>query len=138
MLLEISRIKITFFKIDINQAPTFFFSYFIASALYFYVPFGRLRKFSLPDFGIRSRRSNNASPLILLARSKSFRIKVTLLAWRAQRLASSKTPTRQASEASWRATSAELWNRRSESMPPAIDLTTLWNGALGRRFLVAL
>jgi len=38
---------------------------------------------------------------------------VTRLAWMAQRLVSSKRPTRYASDASWRARMAEDWKRRS-------------------------
>merc|ERR1711907_642627 len=58
---------------------------------------------------------------------------VTLLAWMAQRLVSSKRPMREASEASWRAMTAEDWNLRLLLKPPAISLTSLWNGSFLRR-----
>ena len=54
---------------------------------------------------------------------------VTLLAWMAQRLVSSKRPTRYASAASWRAATALLWNLRSVLKSWAISLTSLWNGS---------
>merc|ERR1711930_39937 len=55
---------------------------------------------------------------------------VTLLAWMAQRLVSSNSPTRQASLASCRAITAELWKRRSVLKSWAISLTRRWNGSL--------
>ena len=58
---------------------------------------------------------------------------VTLLAWMAQRLVSSKTPTKYASQASWRAITAEDWNRRSVLKSWAISRTNLWNGSFLRR-----
>merc|ERR1719232_1250882 len=51
---------------------------------------------------------------------------VTLLAWMAQRLGSSKRPTM---EASWRARTAEDWNLSSLLYSEAISLTSLWNGS---------
>merc|ERR1719430_2808544 len=53
---------------------------------------------------------------------------VTLLAWMAQRLVSSKSPTRYASLASCRAPTAADWNRRAVLKSCAISLTNLWNG----------
>merc|ERR1712224_951651 len=58
---------------------------------------------------------------------------VTRLAWMAQRLVSSKSPTREASEASWRAITAEDWKRRSVLKSWAISLTRRWNGSLRMR-----
>ncbi|CAN1166113.1 hypothetical protein LINPERPRIM_LOCUS34114 [Linum perenne] len=55
---------------------------------------------------------------------------VTLLAWIAQRLVSSKSPTRYASAASWRAETAELWNLRSVLKSWAISRTRRWKGSL--------
>ncbi|KAL7083543.1 hypothetical protein ACP275_14G170500 [Erythranthe tilingii] len=60
----------------------------------------------------------------------SFGIMVTLLAWMAQRLVSSKSPTRYASAASCSAATAELWKRRSVLKSCAISRTSLWNGSL--------
>ncbi|KAK3022612.1 hypothetical protein RJ639_045763 [Escallonia herrerae] len=54
---------------------------------------------------------------------------VTLLAWMAHRLVSSKRPTRYASAASCSAATAELWNRRSVLKSWAISLTSLWKGS---------
>merc|ERR1712153_183769 len=51
----------------------------------------------------------------------------------AQRLVSSKRPTMEASEASWRARTAEDWNLRSFLKFPAISLTSLWKGSLRMR-----
>merc|ERR1719454_667290 len=48
----------------------------------------------------------------------------------AQRLVSSKRPTRYASLASWRAITAELWNLRSVLKSWAISRTRRWNGNL--------
>ena len=59
----------------------------------------------------------------------SFGMMVTRLAWIAHRLVSSKSPTRYASLASWRAITAELWNRRSVLKSWAISLTRRWNGS---------
>merc|ERR1712072_1370432 len=53
----------------------------------------------------------------------------TRLAWMAQRLVSSKSPTMYASAASWRARTAEDWNLRSFLKSLAISLTSLWNGS---------
>merc|ERR1712224_276726 len=58
---------------------------------------------------------------------------VTRLAWMAQRLVSSKSPTREASEASWRAITAEDWKRRSVLKSWAISLTRRWKGSLRMR-----
>merc|ERR1719493_533060 len=58
---------------------------------------------------------------------------VTRLAWMAQRVVSSKSPTREASEASWRAITAEDWKRRSVLKSWAISLTRRWNGSLRMR-----
>uniref|UniRef100_A0A8R7QW43 Secreted protein n=1 Tax=Triticum urartu TaxID=4572 RepID=A0A8R7QW43_TRIUA len=55
---------------------------------------------------------------------------VTRLAWMAQRLVSSKRPTRYASAASWSASTAWLWNRRSVLKSWAISRTRRWNGSL--------
>merc|ERR1711907_614739 len=54
---------------------------------------------------------------------------VTLLAWMAHKLVSSKRPTMYASAASWRARTAEDWNLRSVLKSEAISLTSLWNGS---------
>merc|ERR1712139_393375 len=54
---------------------------------------------------------------------------VTLLAWIAQRLVSSKSPTMYASAASWRARTAEDWNLKSVLKSLARCLTSLWNGS---------
>merc|ERR1719192_128547 len=48
----------------------------------------------------------------------------------AQRLVSSKSPTREASLDSWRAITAELWKRRSVLKSWAISLTRRWKGSL--------
>ena len=45
-------------------------------------------------------------------------------------LVSSKSPTRYASQASWIAMIAEVWNRRSVLKSWATSLTNLWNGNL--------
>merc|ERR1711905_97231 len=58
---------------------------------------------------------------------------VTRLAWMAQRLVSSKRPTRYASLASCRAITAELWNLRSVLKSWAISLTRRWKGSLRMR-----
>ena len=71
---------------------------------------------------------HDLSPLILLASCMSFGIMVTLLACMAHRLVSSKRPIRYASDASWRAMTAEDWNLRSFLYSDAISLTTLWKG----------
>ena len=55
---------------------------------------------------------------------------VTRLAWIAHRLVSSKRPTRYASEASCRATTADDWKRRSVLKSWAISRTRRWNGSL--------
>ena len=55
---------------------------------------------------------------------------VTRLAWIAQRLVSSKRPTRYASEASCRAITAEDWNLKSVLKSWAISRTSLWKGNL--------
>ncbi|CAG9321321.1 unnamed protein product [Blepharisma stoltei] len=54
---------------------------------------------------------------------------VTLLAWIAQRFESSYKPTKNASAASWRAKTAELWNLKSLLYSWASSLTSLWNGS---------
>jgi len=54
---------------------------------------------------------------------------VTLLAWIAHKLVSSNRPTKYASLDSWRAMTAELWNRRSVLKSWAISRTNLWNGS---------
>jgi hypothetical protein len=54
---------------------------------------------------------------------------VTLLAWMAQRLVSSKRPTRYASAASCSAATAEDWNRRSVLKSCAISRTSRWKGS---------
>ncbi|THU53895.1 hypothetical protein C4D60_Mb10t19200 [Musa balbisiana] len=54
---------------------------------------------------------------------------VTRLAWMAQRLVSSKRPTRYASAASCSAATAELWKRRSVLKSWAISRTRRWNGS---------
>ena len=54
---------------------------------------------------------------------------VTLLAWMAHKLVSSKRPTKYASEASWRAATAVLWNRKSVLKSWAISRTKRWNGS---------
>jgi histone H3 len=64
---------------------------------------------------------------------------VTRLAWMAQRFMSSKTPTRYASEASWRAMRAVLWKRASQEsgmVAPisfAMSRTNRWSGALASK-----
>ncbi|XBI07831.1 hypothetical protein VPH35_135671 [Triticum aestivum] len=55
---------------------------------------------------------------------------VTRLAWMAQRLVSSNSPTRYASAASCSADTAELWNRRSVLKSCAISRTRRWKGSL--------
>ena len=74
-------------------------------------------------------KNQNLSPLILLASCKSLVMMVTLLAWIAQRLVSSKRETRYASAASWRAKTAEDWNLSSCLHSWAIYLTILWKGS---------
>merc|ERR1740117_1467918 len=73
------------------------------------------------------------SPRILRASCMSLGMMVTRLAWIAQRLVSSKRPTMQASEASWRARTAELWKRRSCLKAEAMSRTSLWKGSLRMR-----
>merc|ERR1719281_2301920 len=63
----------------------------------------------------------------------SFGMMVTRLAWMAHRFVSSKSPTRYASDASWRAITAEDWKRRSVLKSWAISLTRRWNGSLRMR-----
>jgi len=70
------------------------------------------------------------SPLIRLASWISLGKMVTLLAWMAQRLVSSKRPTRYDSADSWRARTAEPWKRRSVLKSWAISRTNLWKGSL--------
>ena len=70
------------------------------------------------------------SPRIRLASWMSFGMMVTRLAWMAQRLESSKSPTRYASADSCRALIAACWNRRSVLKSCAISLTSLWKGNL--------
>ena len=69
------------------------------------------------------------SPLILLASYMSLGMIVTLLAWIAARLVSSKRPTMKDSVASCRARTAELWNLRSFLNSDAISRTNLWKGS---------
>lgn len=69
------------------------------------------------------------SPRILLASWRSLDMMVTLFAWMAQRLVSSKRETRYASAASWRAKIAWLWNLISCLNSVAISLTNLWKGS---------
>ena len=71
----------------------------------------------------------NLSPLILLASWMSLLIMVTLLAWIAQRLVSSKSDTMYASAAYWSARTAWLWKRTSCLNSVAISLTSLWKGS---------
>ncbi len=71
----------------------------------------------------------NLSPLILLASQISLVIIVTLLAWMAHKLVSSKRPTKQASEASQRARTALLQNLNSFQKSCAISLTNLQKGS---------
>lgn len=59
------------------------------------------------------RQAQALSPRILLASWMSLGMIVTRLAWMAQRLVSSNSPTRYASAASCNASTAWLWNRRS-------------------------
>ena len=60
----------------------------------------------------------------------SFGMIVTLFAWMAHRLESSRRPTRYASEASWSAIMAPLWKRTSFFPRSwAISLTNRWNGS---------
>ncbi|KAJ1282537.1 hypothetical protein BS78_03G060100 [Paspalum vaginatum] len=54
---------------------------------------------------------------------------VTRLAWMAQRLVSSKSPTRYASAASCSAATADDWKRRSVLKSCAISRTSRWNGS---------
>ena len=72
---------------------------------------------------------HSLSPLILLARCRSFVMIVTLLAWIAHRLVSSNKPTRYASAAYWRASTALLWNLTSCLNSVAIYLTSLMKGS---------
>ena len=60
----------------------------------------------------------------------SFGMMVTRLAWMAHKLVSSKRPTRYASDASWSANTAVLWNRKSVLKSCAISRTRRWNGSL--------
>jgi hypothetical protein len=60
----------------------------------------------------------------------SLGIIVTLLAWMAAKLVSSNRPTRYASAASWRASTALDWNLRSVLKSWAISRTSLWKGSL--------
>lgn len=69
------------------------------------------------------------SPRILRASWMSLGMIVTLFACIAQRLVSSKRPTRYASAASCSARTAWLWNLRSVLKSCAISLTSLWNGS---------
>ena len=63
------------------------------------------------------------------ANCMSLGMMVTLLAWMAHRLVSSKTSMRYASEASWSAKTALPWNLKSLLMFWAISRTSLWNGS---------
>lgn len=69
--------------------------------------------------------AQDLSPLILLANCISFGMMVTLLAWMAHKLVSSKRPTKYDSEASWSARTAEDWNLKSFLNSEAISLTSL-------------
>ena len=55
---------------------------------------------------------------------------VTRLAWMAHKLVSSKRPTRYASDASWSASTAVDWKRKSVLKSCAISRTRRWNGSL--------
>lgn len=55
---------------------------------------------------------------------------VTRFAWIAHRFESSNNAMRYASDASWSARTAALWNRTSDWYSCAISLTNLWNGSL--------
>merc|ERR550514_2648607 len=70
------------------------------------------------------------SPRIRRASWMSLGMMVTRLAWMAHRLVSSKRPTRYASEASWSATTADDWKRRSVLKSCAISRTRRWKGSL--------
>jgi len=60
----------------------------------------------------------------------SFGMMVTRLAWMAHKLVSSKRPTRYASDASWSASTAVDWKRKSVLKSCAISRTRRWNGSL--------
>lgn len=64
---------------------------------------------------LENRMNDARSPRSRMASWISLVIMVTRLAWMAQRFMSSKTPTRYASEASWRAMRAVLWNEQVRS-----------------------
>jgi len=73
------------------------------------------------------------SPRMRRANWMSLGMIVTLLAWIAHKLVSSKSPTKYASDASCNAKTAELWKRRSVLKSWAISLTNLWKGSLRMR-----
>ena len=84
-----------------------------------------------------SRRSR-LSPRMRRASSRSFFMRVTRLAWIAQRCASSKRPVTKASVDSYKAIIAYDWNRKFESMFEVIWRTRRWNGARGSKSWVDL
>jgi hypothetical protein len=55
---------------------------------------------------------------------------VTQFAWMAHKLVSSNNPMRQASKASWRASTAMLWKWQSDLNSWANSCTKCWNGTL--------
>ena len=69
------------------------------------------------------------SPRMRRASWISLGIIVTLFAWMAHRLVSSKRPTRYASAASCSAATADDWNLKSVLKSWAISLTSLWRAA---------
>jgi len=77
--------------------------------------------------------SQNLSPLILLASWRSLVMMVTLLAWMAHKLVSSKRDTRYAYAAYCSANTAWLWNLTSCLNSWAISLTSLWKGSFRMR-----
>ena len=70
------------------------------------------------------------SPRMRRASWMSLGMIVTRLAWMAHKLVSSNKPTKYASDASWRARTAEPWKRRSVLKSCAISRTRRWNGSL--------
>ena len=73
--------------------------------------------------------SSYVSPRMHQANWISLGMMVTLLAWITHRFVSSNSFTKYASVASWRAKSADDWNRRSGHKSAAISLTNLWKGS---------
>ena len=77
------------------------------------------------------------SPRIRRASAISLGMMVTRFAWIQHKLVSSKSPTRYASEASWRASKAPVWKRRLGQVSVAISRTRRWKGNfLMMRFVV--